>query len=196
MNTVKLGPEDHKVAVDIFTQAFHDDPVLNWMSSKPEFLLRFFELTLPAFLAEDLSYMQADGKGAASWLGPNSQLQWPFSLSNIWKAFRAGGPGSLFRLAVSGIKTEQCHPKEPHYYLFLVGALPDCQGQGIGTGLLAPMLRKCDEEQMPAYLENSKEANLPFYRGHGFEVLQQISFSKNAPPIWLMWREPQPRHTD
>ena len=39
-------------------------------------------------------------------------------------------------------------------------------------------------------LENSKEENLPFYRGHGFTVTKEIRFARSAPPLWLMWREP------
>jgi ribosomal protein S18 acetylase RimI-like enzyme len=192
MNIIKLGPENQNTAVDILTRAFHDDPVLNWISTDPGFLRRFFELTLPVFLPQGLSYMNEDGKGAASWLGPDSKLEWPFTPANIWKALKVGGLGGLFRFALSGMKTERSHPGEPHYYLFAIGALPEAQGQGIGTGLMAHMLRRCDKEQMPAYLENSKEANLPFYMGHGFQVVEQISFIKSAPPVWLMWRDPQP----
>jgi hypothetical protein len=61
----------------------------------------------------------------------------------------------------------------------------------VGSLLIAEMLRRCDREQVPAYLENSKEANLPFYQGHGFEIIRQIRFAKDAPPLWLMWREPR-----
>jgi ribosomal protein S18 acetylase RimI-like enzyme len=192
MNITKLGPDDQEAAVAILTRAFHDDPVLNWISADAGFTRRFFELTLPAFLPQGHTYMQADGMGAASWLDPASNLQWPFTPTNIWKAFKAGGAGGLFRFALSGRKTEKSHPGEAHYYLFAIGALPECQGQGVGTGLMSHMLRQCDQQQMPAYLENSKEANLPFYLGHGFQVLEQISFTKSAPPVWLMWRDPQP----
>ena len=57
---------------------------------------------------------------------------------------------------------------------------------------MAHVLRKCDDENLPAYLENSKRENLAFYQGHGFEVVDQIQFARDAPPVWLMWREPRP----
>ena len=52
-------------------------------------------------------------------------------------------------------------------------------------------LRKCDDDILPAYLENSKRDNLAFYRGHGFEVVDEIRFATGAPPVWLMWRPPR-----
>jgi len=187
-----LGTDDLPQAVDILARAFHDDPVLNWISRDPDFLRRFFELTLPVFLPQGLTYMDSQGRGAASWLAPDTTLAWPFTPTNIWKAFRVGGLGGLFRFAVSGMKTARNHPREPHYYLFAIGAVPEHQGCGIGSALISHMLRRCDDEQMPAYLENSKEANLAFYQGHGFRVLERIRFSRSAPQVWLMWRDPLP----
>ena len=61
------------------------------------------------------------------------------------------------------------------------------------SALISRVLRKCDEENVPAYLENSKPENLDFYQGHGFEVIEKIHFAKSAPPVWLMWREPRPQ---
>lgn len=192
MEFIALGEASQDVAIDILARAFHDDPALNWISKDHGFRQRFFELTLPVFLPQGLSYMTSDGKGVASWLGPDTKLEWPFTPANIWKALNVGGLGGLIRFGISGMKTEKCHPREPHYYLFAIGAVPESQGQGIGSALMSKMLRRCDEEQMPAYLENSKEANLAFYQGHGFQVLEQIRFTRKAPPMWLMWRDPQP----
>ncbi|HXN61725.1 MAG TPA: GNAT family N-acetyltransferase [Acidimicrobiales bacterium] len=86
---------------------------------------------------------------------------------------------------------EGMHPHEPHWYLASLGTAVDRQGRGIGTALLQPVLRHCDAEGLPAYLESSKERNVPFYRRHGFEVVEEVALPGNGPPIWTMWREPQ-----
>jgi len=73
----------------------------------------------------------------------------------------------------------------------VLGTDPQHQGKGIGSALLAPVLAKCDAEGIPAYLESSKERNIPFYRRHGFEVTTELNL-KNGPSLWPMWRDPRP----
>lgn len=186
-----LDSGNEQEAVEIFVRAFHDDPIMNWISSHPDFLSTFYGITLPVFTPHGLSYIDARGRGAIAWLGPDTSLQWPVNPTNVWRMLKVCGARGFGRFALSGLKTGKYHPSKPHYYLFLIGTLPECKGQGIGSALMSRVLRRCDDEQMPAYLENSKEQNLAFYRGHGFEVIRQIRFAKSAPPMWLMWREPQ-----
>ena len=187
---IEVQQEAH-LAVDILARAFHDDPVMNWMSCNPDFIRTFFNITLPVFLREGLTYTDAGGRGAAAWLGPKTKLRWPVTPTNLWRIAKVCGPRGLYRFGRSGLATARFHPSEPHYYLFLLGALPECQGQGIGSALISHVLRKCDDEILPAYLENSKPDNLAFYRGHGFEVVDEIQFAAGAPPVWLMWRQPR-----
>lgn len=164
---------------------------MNWISSHPDFIRTFFTITLPVFLPGGLTYIDAQGRGAAAWLGPNRKLRWPASAANLWRMASVCGARGLYRFARSGLATARFHPSEPHYYLFLLGALPECQGQGIGSALISHVLRKCDDDFLPAYLENSKPENLAFYCGHGFEVMDEIRFAPGAPPVWLMWRQPR-----
>jgi ribosomal protein S18 acetylase RimI-like enzyme len=87
---------------------------------------------------------------------------------------------------------ESMHPHQPHWYLATLGTAVDQQGKGVGGALMRPVLDHCDEEGIPCYLESSKERNVPFYRRHGFEVVQEVPLPGDGPPIWTMWREPQP----
>lgn len=177
-------------AIAILADAFHDDPVINWSFCDPPSLEPFFEFTLPVFIPHNLTYLDPQGRGAACWLGPEQALKWPMNLSSVRQVAGIGGARGLYRMMLSGLKTEHYHPKTPHYYLFAIGVTPENKGKGLGTGLISEMLRRCDEECMPAYLENSKEENLGFYQGHGFKVMKQIRFARSAPPLWLMWRDP------
>ena len=69
---------------------------------------------------------------------------------------------------------EAKHPHEPHWYLASLGTAVDQQGKGMGGALMRPVLEHCDAEGIPCYLESSKERNLPFYRRHGFEVVEEV----------------------
>ena len=195
MNFTSVDESNTEEAIQILAEAFHDDPVINWSCNNPPSLEPFFRFTLPVFTAHQLTYLDPQGRGAASWLGPRQKLKWPIRLSSIITVLTLGGLRGVYRMLLSGMKTEKYHPKKPHYYLFAIGVTPDNKGLGIGTTLISHMLRRCDEEGMPAYLENSKEENLPFYEGHGFKVQRQIRFAASAPPLWLMWREPVAKST-
>ena len=190
MNVQPVDGSNTADAIRILAEAFRDDPVINWSCNNPRTLESFFRITLPVFIPHQLTYLDPQGRGAASWLGPGQKLSWPFSLSSAVRVMKLGGLTGIYRLLLSGLKTEQYHPSTPHYYLFAIGVTPGNKGKGIGTSLISHVLRLCDAERVPAYLENSKEENLAFYEGHGFEVQQQIRFATSAPPVWLMWREP------
>ena len=72
------------------------------------------------------------------------------------------------------------------------GTAVDQQGKGVGGALMRPVLEHCDAEGIPCYLESSKERNLPFYRRHGFEVVEEVRLPDDGPLLWTMWREPKP----
>lgn len=186
-----VNTRELEVVADILSQAFDDDPVLRWINTDQEFVPSFFRMILPSFMEKGLTYVDEGSRGAASWLGPKDHVKWPYTLGNVISMTKLCGVRGMYRLATSGSRTAHYHPREPHYYLFAIGALPSSQGQGVGSSLISHILRRCDKEQVPAYLENSRQANLDFYRGHGFEVLRKIQFADGAPPLWLMWREPQ-----
>jgi hypothetical protein len=53
------------------------------------------------------------------------------------------------------------------------------------------VLRACDEERLPAYLESSNEVNIPFYRANGFVERAPVQLPAGGPRFWPMWREPE-----
>ena len=85
---------------------------------------------------------------------------------------------------------ESKHPRQPHWYLATLGTAVEQQGKGVGSALMRPVLEHCDAEGIPCYLESSKERNVPFYRRHGFEVVEEVPLPGDGPMLWTMWREP------
>ncbi|MEM9274568.1 MAG: GNAT family N-acetyltransferase [Cyanobacteria bacterium P01_F01_bin.143] len=86
---------------------------------------------------------------------------------------------------------DKYHPQEPHYYLHAIGVKNAFRRKGAGSSLLAHVLDIADNEQMPAYLENSNELNLSLYQKYGFKVIGKESLANEGPPIWFMYRSPQ-----
>ena len=57
-------------------------------------------------------------------------------------------------------------------------------------GLQRPVLERCDDEKLPAYLEATSPRTRALYERHGFEVTGQFSAGHESLPAWRMWRTP------
>jgi GNAT superfamily N-acetyltransferase len=88
----------------------------------------------------------------------------------------------------------RAHPREAHWYLYVIGVEPACQGQGIAASLLRSRLGRCDLEGQPAYLESSKVTNVPLYEHFGFRPAGTPALPDGAPVITAMWRPPAKSH--
>jgi GNAT superfamily N-acetyltransferase len=177
--------------------AFDDDPIMDWMlprslRNRSRRLQSFHALALRKIhLPNDEVYTTDGLEAGAEWdppghwrLGPVQQM---LLLPSFIRTLGTRLPAVLQGLTL----IEKKHPREPHFYLGILGTDPQHQGKGLGSALLKPVLDRCDAEGMPAYLESSKESNIPFYNRHGFEVTDTLHMPK-GPPIWPMWRDPIP----
>jgi GNAT superfamily N-acetyltransferase len=178
------------------TRAFHDDPVQRFLfPADPLYQRRGlanFELIVRRTLAIGAVHVAGEHAGAALWLPPGADFLdgWRgrlFGLHSLLMVRGAlGRAGRLFRALASH------HPREPHWYLPVLGTDPAQQGRGVGSALLAPALARADAEGLPAYLESSKQRNLPFYQRHGFEVVGTLEI-EDGPTLWPMLRKPRAR---
>jgi len=190
-------PADFDQLADVLTRAFLDDPVIGWFfpeeSERPRRLRRYFrEIVLDVGLSETTEVSTTEDRGAvAVWAPPD---QWRVSVGRQLRLLPRYVAIASIRWAPSRLlafnQIESHHPKgPPHWYLPTLGTDPGRQGRGLGSALLGAGLARCDADGLPAYLESSKEANVPFYERHGFEVTETFDLP-DGPRLWLMWRDP------
>lgn len=180
------------------SRAFADDPVFGHFlpedaKRRDDRLATFFTDTVRMYLRADKTVLTVPERTAASlWAPPGQWKTKPSDLlrsaPNAVRVFGARLPLALQTLTAM----EKKHPNEPHWYLGVLGTEPAHQGHGLGAALMQPVLERCDREGLGAYLESSKEQNVPYYRRFGFEVTEEVRLPKGGPPVWLMWRDPQP----
>jgi ribosomal protein S18 acetylase RimI-like enzyme len=176
-------------------RAFYDDPVMGWMfpddRRRVDLNTRFFALRLNELVKQEVTYTTDGHVGAAVWTLPG-RWRLPMLAETLF-ALRltpiAGRRGPT--LMRGWQRVDAVHPKQPHYYLAILGTEPESQGGGAGSALMGPVLESCDRDEIPAYLESSKERNIAFYARHGFRVTGAVDLPR-GPRVWPMWRDPRP----
>lgn len=197
MTVRRASAEDVPALAAMLARAFYDDPVASWAwrhdRLRPRALERFQAIRLRQLLSGQEIWTTDDHKSAALWALPG---HWHMSLRETAMLVPCFTRPALFArmplVALGWEKLERAHPpKPPHFYLAVLGTDPDAQGQGLGSAVLRPVLEQCDNDQVAAYLESSKERNIDFYSRHGFRVLEEIRLLR-GPRMWKMWRDPRP----
>lgn len=176
---------------DVLGRAFHDDPVAEFLFPDPRTrsarYARFAGIAIDAFASAALVVTEPGIRTAAIWQAPT-----PAPVGVVRQMRLLGSLVALMRTGFSraarlGELMSRHHLREPHWYLAVLGTDPQAQRLGLASAILQPVLERCDRERMPAYLESSKAANIPFYNKHGFEVVDELQIP-GGPSLWPMVR--------
>ena len=192
---VRLATVDDDLAVSAaLARAFADDPLMEHLvpeRRRDARMERFFRFEVGSIRPRGRIYTTPDRAGAALWAEPG---RWQLRIREVLASAptMAWVIGTRFARGLRVLsQIEARHPTDvPHWYLGVLGTDPAHQGKGVGSALLAPVLDECDRDGVGAYLESSKESNIPFYARHGFEVTEEIALP-GGPSVWGMWRDPR-----
>jgi ribosomal protein S18 acetylase RimI-like enzyme len=190
----QAAAEDIPEVVNVLARAFQDDPLASYLfpgRNRHNALRVFFGVQLRYGLLEiGKVWTTDDAAGAALWESPRQHPpDW-----HVVRQMLPLLPRMLSRHTLGALRllsaADNVRPRCPHWYLATLGIEPERQGSGLGSTLMDPVLRRCDETGVPAYLEASREENVAFYESHGFKVCRELRLP-GAPPLWLMWRLPE-----
>jgi len=182
----------------LLTDAFIDDPVLQWTlregNAFPGALRRYFDFALAEqCVPSDEMYVAGAMQATAIWLPPSDLgvLATPprEMLRLIPKFLPILGISRLHRAMSLAMAMDAHHPHEPHWYLYFLGVPSAERGHGMGSAMMDATLPMIDAGRMPAYLDNSNARNIPLYERYGFRVISEYCCRDDAPPIWGMWRD-------
>lgn len=190
---------DVKTLARVLGRAFFDDPLMMWMVPddvrRAKALPRVFgAMTRHHYLAGDAVEVssRAGALGAAAlWGPPGRWQQTPREELRMMPTLLLAMGRHLGRGQGVAELMKHHHPEEPHWYLGVIGSDPGMRGAGLGHALMRSRLDRCDAEGAPAYLESTKESNVPYYLRFGFEVTGELTVAGGGPTIWQMWRRPQ-----
>ena len=166
--------------------AFDDDPMTRWLVPQGRSLAPLFHAHIrtanPVSQSVDLALVDGEAVGAAVWQEPGYRVTTWRQLAAIPVYARVLGR-HLGRGATMESMMHRARPHEEFWYLAGVGAVR--RGEGIGSALLRHRL---DRISGPAYLESSKQENIPLYERLGFEQREPIRVP-DGPELWPMWRK-------
>jgi ribosomal protein S18 acetylase RimI-like enzyme len=196
VDVVPLRDDQVDEASAVLSRAFVDDPAWVWLL--PDRARR--ERTLPWLFRVGFEVTDADVwtttervRGCARWLPPGRP---PMRVGPTLRALVATPlrlRDATGRFLAYGRSVENLRAKVapgPHWYLAGIGVDPPEQGRGVGAALLRPGLDGAERERLPCVLLTNNEANLPFYRAHGFETVREGETPAGGPHAWAMVRNP------
>lgn len=192
--------EQQEALVGILTQAFADDEIFNFVLPDSHRRARAKALLYRASLRYTLRYgrveVAPENQGVALWLPPGAEhLSLLRMVQTGFLPFAGAlGAGLGRMLQVDHVlnRMHRVHVPERHYYLFFLATVPEAQGKGVGSTLLAKGLAQAGEERVPVYLETQRAINVAFYQSRGFVVREERNL---APGLcnWALRAEPRGR---
>lgn len=195
-----LEPSLQARAVETLTLAFQEDILKRTLCPNTEKRPGMTRWIMEGALRYCLFYGEVHTtpgvEGVACWMQPGKTRMSAWGQLRAWNRFPwpyfAAGRQAVRSTMEMQAQTSTIHKRlatRPHWYLLALAVRPECQGQGLGGRLLAPMMARADQMRLPCYLETQAEKNVTFYHKRGFEVLEAARIS--GLDMWFMLREPK-----
>ena len=183
--------KDEAALSGVMTLAFSSDPVMRWLYPDPQKYVAHFPALAMAVgvkaVANGSAHYAQGFAGATLWLPPGVSPDEEPLVALVHETLSKRLHDEVFSMLE---QMGAAHPKDPHWYLWMIGTDPTCQGKGYGSALLRHALAACDRDKRLAYLESSNPRNLSLYLRHGFELVGTIQVG-SSPSIFPMIRKPR-----
>lgn len=205
-------PDDYSIAdaesaAQCVTDAFFDDPLIRFLLPDDSVYRREAPfLNRQLIWALHASYKMCDvirteeGKTVAMGLWEPASVTFLGGLRfmSIFVAllYRLG-PRLLvkFGFLVAALESKRHHYAPSAHHLQTLGTHPEHQGCGLGGKVIEVGIARAEAAGLPSYLESSNPKNVPFYKRHGFQVVEEyFPFANDADkgPVMTLMLRPLP----
>jgi ribosomal protein S18 acetylase RimI-like enzyme len=188
-------------AAALLSRAFFDYPMWQWVLPDEEHRRRALPVSARASVQSGLLLGEAYARGEpmhgmAIWAPPgmaDSDVD-PGGTRIDWNAVvDAVGAAGMRRFEAMIEVQRALHEKHippGGWYLPWLGVDPASQRTGAGTALLRDMFARLDPQGIATFLETEKEANVPYYLKHGYEIVHEGVLPDGGPGFWCFLRTP------
>lgn len=198
MNIVELKKREINQAASVLYEALKDDLMMLWMFGSEDryktYGVAAFAIWIKYCLIYGKVYRSEDFAAVMVLRKPGlHHITFLKALRTglIWNIWQLGKEGfarlEKFEDAANIIKKKHA-PDDKYWYAWLLGALPDKQGQGYGSCLLEKAKEIENKSSVPLVLETSSIRAREFYIKHGFDSSEPFKPDSAAPNIYVMTR--------
>jgi len=161
--------------------AFKNDPMMQWLFVSGDNYAKNAQATFATWVRYSIRYGYAfrttNFESIALRKKPSD------TTFSFWRAFRSGmlatrslmGKEGFNRLMLLDKTLHQAAKnnmvKSPYLYCWVLGTLPDKQGQGHGGRLMKQTFALANKLNVPCYLETATDLNIQVHGHQGYEVL-------------------------
>jgi hypothetical protein len=169
--------KDRETTIEILCQAFINELipnsinfVINKKGNRERRLKALMYYQFDMALQYGSVFISDDGNGCILYLENTA-----FSLKKLWLevklVFNCIGIDRVFQVLAREKLIKVHHPKEKFIHLWLMGVIPEAQGQGTGTRLLRETMKRYPNNLI--YVETTTLENRKFYKKNGFSVFHE-----------------------
>ena len=185
----RLNETHTELAANQLSQAFQNYPTFVYVypddSERKDKLPHLFKSMVYKGLLQGEVYATSPAmEGVTVWLPPGVD-------GGLSKAFEVDRE-AYERFAYYGKcvhVVRQKNASTPHWFLELIGVVPEFQNKGFAGRLLRPMLDRIDRENLSCYLDTEVEKNVAIYQHYGFRALEDMIVPKTGVRSWSMLRD-------
>ncbi|MCX8065050.1 MAG: GNAT family N-acetyltransferase [Candidatus Hydrogenedentes bacterium] len=195
-----IKPSEIESAGEVLTRAFFDDDLVKYMFPDEAFRKSFLPWIYSKWVGVLANYnsvfVDDDMKGVIVCLPP------PLYLGvSLMDQVRGGLLGVIprlgmrriwrpFRVFLDNMKRTRNEVTVPTWIIDVLGVSPQYQRKGIGSLLVREILKRAEEENVPAYVITHKLENVKFYEKNGFKLIKIVNSLPGGPPTCsLMFRK-------
>ena len=188
MNIHNLTRAQKADAVETLAAAFHDYPVMRFVlktygaeyETELRALVGFF---CEARFAKDgavLGIRSGDSFAAIALVDEAIQKPWPAMKSELIRLKNEIGHEAFSRLELYERLSSGLEPQDPHYFLGMIGVLPEHHGKGYGRALLDRVkeMSVADPRSAGVCLSTENPNNVPLYERFGYRIIGEVDIEE------------------
>jgi ribosomal protein S18 acetylase RimI-like enzyme len=171
--------KDKPIVKRILLASFKNDPNTTWYleESNNQFKLDILiDYVIDETFNKGEIYLSDDNNATALWdFEKKEKLSINYIYRNLSFLWKVGLKSVIRILKTEGLVHKYFEKYNQYCHLYLIGVMPEAQGQGIASMLMNPIIDSLKQKSIPILLETASLKNIEIYKKKGFNVYETLT---------------------